>query len=660
MSTNEGSQQQPLNILMLVDSLGIGGTETHVLAIAKTLNERNHNVLIGTRGGPMTQRYHQAGLDIITMPFQTDNPLFTNYTELLNQTRAIVKEHDIHIIHAHQIAGLKIASQISQELLIPLIFTVHGMFYPRRRLQGLIDGCAHVIAVSPPAATWVRANIGYPKKQISIIPNGIDIRHFKPGPAPEFKKELGIGENQPLITLCSRLAWGKTRVIEDVINAVEELYESEGAHLALVGSGPDSPFIHALANMVNQRHGSDIIHITGALLDPLDAYRAADLVIGTARVALEAMSSGKPVIAAGNSGYFGLVTPANFNQAWQVYFGDHDYLTPSSKGLFVEAIREGLTRKRPTEQETLRRMVAAHFRIEKVTDSIEELYRQVIAGEAHATAPEILVPSPISKTEPKTKEAAPPSLPKPKPIVRQEDLGSPLVSVVIPAFNRSAFLDECLKSVFEQTYRPLEVIVIDDHSTDDTPEVIAKWAEKADSEKELTFFSYRLPRNLGFARAVSMGYLFSQGEFIANHDSDDLSHPERISQQVQFMQLNPDYSLVGTNYEVFAEDVNQRKKNFLVRYDNNILNCYRSGNHCVCFGSLLLRRQVVDRLGGLTAFMQGAEDYEFIARAIVQGFNVQNLRTPLYYYREHSDQRSKEFYKVRGTLTSHVGEGEDK
>ena len=61
-----------------------------------------------------------------------------------------------------------------------------------------------------------------------------------------------------------------------------------------------------------------------------------------------------------------------------------------------------------------------------------------------------------------------------------------------------------------------------------------------------------------------MGYLFAQGEFIANHDSDDLSHPERISQQVQFLQLNEDYSLVGTNYEVFSNDPEKRRKSYLV------------------------------------------------------------------------------------------------
>ena len=71
-----------------------------------------------------------------------------------------------------------------------------------------------------------------------------------------------------------------------------------------------------------------------------------------------------------------------------------------------------------------------------------------------------------------------------------------------------------------------------------------------------------------------------------------------------------------------------------------------------------MRREVIERLGGLTTFLQGAEDYEFVSRAIVQGFNVQNLRTPLYYYREHGTQRSKEFYGVRSALTSQAVEGE--
>jgi len=656
MSTNPGEHSEPLNILMLVDSLGIGGTETHVLAVSQALQGLNHKVIIGTRGGPMAAKFKETGLELVIMPFQTDNPLAANYTALLEQTRALVQERNIHIIHAHQIAGLKVAAQVSQELLVPLVFTVHGMFYPRRRLQSLIDSCAHVIAVSPPAAVWVKRALAVPAKQVSVIPNGIDINHFRPGQAPDFKKQLGMGEDEPLVTLCSRMAWGKTRVIEDAIYAVEELHQETGVHLAIAGSGPDSPFVHATANMVNQRQKHDIIHITGALLDPVDAYRAADMVIGTARVALEAMSTGRPVIAAGNSGYFGIVTPANFAQGWEVYFGDHDFIALPSRTRFAKDIETLLQKGRGTEQETLRRMVAAHFKVETVARSLADLYYQVLSGQANPRF--VQIRSSTRAASPATPEPAPPPARQEPQQQPQSGDDRPLVSIVIPTHNRAAFLDECLESVFAQAYRPLEILVIDDCSSDNTAEVAAKWAEKAKETTDLSFTCHRLPRNLGFAKAVTLGYIFSQGEFIANHDSDDLSHPDRIAKQVQFLQMNPDYSLVGTNYEVFSDDFNKRKKAYLVRYDNNIVSCYRAGNHCVCFGSVLMRRRVVDRLGGLTTFMRGAEDYEFIARAIVQGFNVQNLREPLYYYREHSEQRSREFYSVRSTLSSHVGEGE--
>ena len=117
--------------------------------------------------------------------------LYTNYTALLNQT-ATSSRRNIHVIHAHQIAGLKVASDI-QELLVPNL-TVHGMFYPRRRLQGLIDSCAHV-AVSPPAARWART-AGVSTKQLSVIPNGIDINHLGQG-RPNFKQELGMGPRRP-------------------------------------------------------------------------------------------------------------------------------------------------------------------------------------------------------------------------------------------------------------------------------------------------------------------------------------------------------------------------------------------------------------------------------------------------------------------------------
>lgn len=644
---------EPLNILMIVDSLGVGGTETHVLALAKSLQTRGHRIIIGTSGGPLMNLYAAAGLDIRIMSFQSDNPLHTNYTTLLEQTRSIIAEHSIDLIHAHQIGGLKIASQISQEFLIPLVFTAHGMFYPRRQLQSLIDGAQHVIAVSLPVAEFINARVGYGRQNITVIPNGIDVDHFSPADSDGFKKELGLAGDEYLITLVSRIAWGKTRIIEDAIEAVELLAKERSVRLAIVGSGPDSGFVHALAGMVNRRYQQDLILPTGALLDPVDAYRGSDLIIGTARVALEAMSCGKPVLAAGNAGYVGLITPENFADAWTVYFGDHDFFTNPSAGRFKADLEKAI---QGTGQDAaaLRELVVKHFSSREVARLTEGVYYGAL-GLAQESPAGIELPE-ASAAPVRRQPAA--AAPVGRAAVKTESAQgeAPLVSVVIPTHNRQQYLAECLESLEKQTYRPLEIVIIDDDSTDGTATIAEAWSRKYAGRDDFTVVYYKLPRNLGFARAQTIGYLLARGDFIANHDSDDISHPDRIRQQVQFLQLDTEYSLVGTDYEVFSTDFSQRKKAHLVRYDNNIVKCYREGQHCVCFGSLLFRRQVVEKIGGLTSFMEGAEDYEFVARAIVQGFNVQNLRSVLYYYREHEGQRSREFYGVRAAL-GNVAEG---
>ncbi|HKM43766.1 MAG TPA: glycosyltransferase, partial [Limnochordia bacterium] len=586
-------------------------------------------------------------LEIRIMSFQSDNPLHTNYTTLLDQARLIIKEHNIQLIHAHQIAGLKIAAQISQEFLVPVVFTAHGMFYPPRQLQSLIDAAEHVIAVSLPVASYINTKIGYSRQKISVIPNGIDVAHFAPAESGAFRGELGLTDREFLITLCSRIAWGKTRIIEDAMHAVEELAEESHVRLAIVGSGPDSGFVHALAKMVNRRHKEDLILVTGALLDPVDAYRSSDLVIGTARVALEAMSCGKPVIAAGNAGYVGLITPENFAEAWSVYFGDHDFLENSSASRFQADIKNIIGGVH-LDAAKIRRLVAKHFSIQHVTGDLEQVYYHIMgfSSEPGKVSAPLLLP-PAVPAERKALE------PRASAIIREEQafpLESPLVSVVIPTHNREQYLKECLDSLQKQTYRPLEILVIDDYSTDQTEKTVAEWTRQVGKKDDFRVVYYRLPRNLGFAQAQSIGYILAQGEYIANQDSDDISHPERIRSQVQFLQLDKEYSMVGTDYEVFSTDFNQRKKAHLVRYDNNVVKCYREGRHCVCFGSLLFKRAVVEKIGGLTTFMEGAEDYEFVARSIVQGFNVQNLREVLYYYRQHENQRSRDFYGMRQAL----------
>jgi glycosyltransferase involved in cell wall biosynthesis len=222
-----------------------------------------------------------------------------------------------------------------------------------------------------------------------------------------------------------------------------------------------------------------------------------------------------------------------------------------------------------------------------------------------------------------------------------------LVSVVVPVYNRAPFINSCLNSLAQQSYKNLEVIIVNDGSTDETMRVIKGWKKnlKLPKSKKNRVLTVNLPCNVGVAGATHIGLFLARGEFIAMQDSDDLSHSERIQKQVRFLRQNPETSVVGSNYAYFPNGAfNQKKVARWLRYGEQIKETYKNGGHCVCHGTILFRGTVFDQLGGHTRKLEGAEDYEFIAKCISNDLEVENIPEVLYYYRSHKGQRSRVYY----------------
>ncbi|MFZ1074181.1 MAG: glycosyltransferase family A protein [Verrucomicrobiia bacterium] len=126
----------------------------------------------------------------------------------------------------------------------------------------------------------------------------------------------------------------------------------------------------------------------------------------------------------------------------------------------------------------------------------------------------------------------------------------PLVSVVIPTYNRAELLAQCLLSVGKQTYRPLEIIVADDGSTDETAKVVANFREQAARQDDLTVTYLPLPRG-GAPKARNAGVERATGEFIQYVDSDDLIHHQKIELQIAAFEQFPDAGFVWGLYSYF-------------------------------------------------------------------------------------------------------------
>lgn len=124
---------------------------------------------------------------------------------------------------------------------------------------------------------------------------------------------------------------------------------------------------------------------------------------------------------------------------------------------------------------------------------------------------------------------------------------NPLVSVIIPVYNAEKYIHESLLSIREQTYKNIEIIVVNDGSTDKTDEVIR--TAMADDSR----FTYIARENRGLVSTLNEMIAISKGKFIARMDADDVAVPSRIELQVQFLLANPAIGIVGSRTETVDE-----------------------------------------------------------------------------------------------------------
>lgn len=107
----------------------------------------------------------------------------------------------------------------------------------------------------------------------------------------------------------------------------------------------------------------------------------------------------------------------------------------------------------------------------------------------------------------------------------------PLVSIIVPVFNGEQYLRESLDSIIAQTYPRTEVLVMDDASTDDTPQIIASYEDQV--------IYYRQPKNRGIYGNMNDGIAKARGEYIAFYHADDIYHPRIVEREVEFLQHHP-------------------------------------------------------------------------------------------------------------------------
>lgn len=211
---------------------------------------------------------------------------------------------------------------------------------------------------------------------------------------------------------------------------------------------------------------------------------------------------------------------------------------------------------------------------------------------------------------------------------------SPKVSVIIPCYNREKFVKETVDSALSQDYPNIEVVAVDDGSTDSTLEILRGYGDR------IRVLQHPGRVNRGQSASINLAMRSTRGEYVAILDSDDVWRPEKTRRQVEILEKNPGCGLVYANGLAIDEKGNQLYRLFKPGHvetnspEKLLLDCYMSVP-----SNSLVRRSAFEAAGEFDERLRSAQDHDMAVR-LAEVTNFQYLDEPLWFYRRHPDTQS--------------------
>lgn len=204
-----------------------------------------------------------------------------------------------------------------------------------------------------------------------------------------------------------------------------------------------------------------------------------------------------------------------------------------------------------------------------------------------------------------------------------------LVSVIMPVYNAENFVEEAIQSIIDQTYTNFEFLIFNDASTDRSLEIIQTF-----SDSRIKLFNYK--KNTGYLKHLNEGLKLAEGKYIARMDADDISLPDRLLKQVQFMETHPEVGVCGTAIEIFG-DRNEVKTHVEHHKEIKLELLLRSP---IVHPSVVIRKSLMDNYNlNYDSNFYTAEDYHLWVQLSTKT-RLHNLQEVLLRYRWHKSNIS--------------------
>lgn len=202
---------------------------------------------------------------------------------------------------------------------------------------------------------------------------------------------------------------------------------------------------------------------------------------------------------------------------------------------------------------------------------------------------------------------------------------SPKISIILPVYNCEKYIEQSINSILNQSFSDFELIVINDGSTDNTESIISKFK----SDNRVIVIN---KKNEGLIQTLNLGLGLAQCKYVARMDADDISLPNRLSEQFKRMENDEDLVVLGSNINIVDESgnlkgISQYPTSFAI--DEFILK-----GSPLAHPSVIMRKDIIQSIGGYRKAFIHSEDYDLWLRVFEKGYRIDNIEEPLLIYRE--------------------------
>lgn len=195
----------------------------------------------------------------------------------------------------------------------------------------------------------------------------------------------------------------------------------------------------------------------------------------------------------------------------------------------------------------------------------------------------------------------------------------PLISIVMPVYNAENCIQEAIESLLQQTYKNIEILIMDDGSTDTTWEILKQYKNV---DKRISLFSNK--KNIGLTKSLNVLISKSKGEYIARQDADDISLPERFQTQFQLIEK---HNLDFCTARAIVKNSNRKipflsfyiPKRFILKFKNPFIH-----------GTLIINKEVLIKIGLYDEKYYYSQDYLLMRRLLMNRYKYKFIRKPLY------------------------------